>query len=328
MQYARLPILVLLAAAVSADGPGGPAPAPAPPPGKGLLAVSPLALGDFTEVVPLGNLNPPGHTLPTDHAYFYLADRKRPCPVYAPAAGEVLWVLERRGEAKVMVRVTRGFRYYLDHVRLAPGVRTGARVRAGQRLGVFSGRSRALDLGAVNEAVRRAGFANPRRYPPEALHADSLLRHFPAPLRRALYARVRRKGPDKDGKIDYDVPGRLAGNWFLEGLAERDSAGPGAGAKQLAFVRDVHDPAAVRIAVGGTLALRGVFAVPKGAPDPAGVSRETGTVVYPLLDPRSGARRGRLVVRLVADDRIRVAAFPGARADATAFDDKSVFYRR
>jgi hypothetical protein len=139
---------------------------------------------------------------------------------------------------------------------------------------------------------------------------------------------VRRKGPDKDGKIDYDVPGRLAGNWFLEGLPERDSAGPGAWARQLAFVRDVHDPGAVRIAVGGTLPLTGVFAVPKGAADPARVSRETGAVVYVLLDPRSGARRGRMVVRLVADDRLRVEVFPGGGANGADFADRSVFYRR
>lgn len=36
------------------------------------LTVSPLADGDFAGLVPLGNLNPSGHTLPTDHVYFYL----------------------------------------------------------------------------------------------------------------------------------------------------------------------------------------------------------------------------------------------------------------
>jgi hypothetical protein len=297
---------------------------PAPPSRTGLLAASPLALADVGEIVPLGNLNPPGHTLPSDHAYFSLADPKQPRPVYAPAGGEVLWVLERRGEAKVVVRVTPAFRYYLDHVRLAPGVRPGARLRAGQQLGVFSGRSHALDLGVVNEAITLKGFANPRRYPPDTLHADSPLKYFAGPLRKALYARVRRAGPDRDGKIDYDVPGRLAGNWFLEGLSKRDSAGPGAGARQLAFVRDVHDPGAVR----GTLALTGVFAIPKGAAAPARVSRETGAVAYALLDPRSGARRGRMVVRLVADDRLRVEVFPGAGADAADFGDGAVFYRR
>jgi len=37
-----------------------------------LFSVSPIAYGDFTGLVPLGNLNPSGHTFPTDHLYFYL----------------------------------------------------------------------------------------------------------------------------------------------------------------------------------------------------------------------------------------------------------------
>ena len=36
-----------------------------------LLTVTPMALGDIREISPLGNLNPPGHTFPTDHIYFY-----------------------------------------------------------------------------------------------------------------------------------------------------------------------------------------------------------------------------------------------------------------
>jgi len=37
-----------------------------------LFTVSPLSSADFIGLVPLGNVNPPGHTFPTDHVYFYL----------------------------------------------------------------------------------------------------------------------------------------------------------------------------------------------------------------------------------------------------------------
>lgn len=40
--------------------------------GSPLLNMSPLDLAQVTGVVPLGNLNPPGHTFPTPHLYFYL----------------------------------------------------------------------------------------------------------------------------------------------------------------------------------------------------------------------------------------------------------------
>jgi len=36
-----------------------------------LLTVSPMDLSDIREIAPLGNLNPTGHTFPTDHIYFY-----------------------------------------------------------------------------------------------------------------------------------------------------------------------------------------------------------------------------------------------------------------
>lgn len=45
---------------------------PACPGGNEIFTVSPLDPADFTGLVPLGNLNPPGHTFPTDHLYFYV----------------------------------------------------------------------------------------------------------------------------------------------------------------------------------------------------------------------------------------------------------------
>ena len=49
--------------------PGGSLPACDP---AAALTVSPLAMSDFVGITPLGNLNPPSHTLPTSHMYFYL----------------------------------------------------------------------------------------------------------------------------------------------------------------------------------------------------------------------------------------------------------------
>ena len=38
---------------------------------KGAFTVPPFDTADVTGLVPLGNLNPPGHTFPSDHMYFY-----------------------------------------------------------------------------------------------------------------------------------------------------------------------------------------------------------------------------------------------------------------
>jgi hypothetical protein len=59
------------------------------------FSVSPIAITDISttlEINRLGNLNPPGHTFPTDHMYFYIKDSDPTTqvvdnvPVYAPAA--------------------------------------------------------------------------------------------------------------------------------------------------------------------------------------------------------------------------------------------------
>jgi hypothetical protein len=124
------------------------------------------------------------------------------------------------------------------------------------------------------------------------------------------------------------VPGRLVGNWFLDGLGERDRFQPGAWEKHLAFVRDVRDPAAVRIAVGGTPGQAGVFAMPKDAPDPAQVPRRTGKVAYRLLDVRGGTPCGLLLVESVEDDCLRVEVVPGSPRGTPGFSDRARCYRR
>ncbi|MBI4617325.1 MAG: hypothetical protein HY720_27190 [Planctomycetes bacterium] len=277
------------------------------------FSVSPVDLEHVREIVPLGNLNPPGHTFPTDHVYFYLDDPERPRDVVAPAAGEVAWIHSfEEADAKIVVRATASSYYYVGHVAPDPEIRAGRTVAAGDRLGTTSGRSYALDLGAVDERLTLSGFVRPERYPADTVHCVSPLALFSGPLRSRVYALVRREGQDKDGRIDIDRPGTLAGNWFLEGLPP----GPESFAqenwqKHLAFVRDVHDPGILRVSIGGTIASAGTFAVSGNAPDPTDVRPETGAVVYELLDARfPGACAGRLRVQLLDSDRIHVELFP------------------
>ena len=53
------------------------------------FTIIPLDLNDVKGIVPLGQLGPPGHTLPTGHHYFYLTDPKKEVPVRSP--GDV-WI--------------------------------------------------------------------------------------------------------------------------------------------------------------------------------------------------------------------------------------------
>ena len=66
--------LILVACGGGGGGDGGnEGPAlPAVCPAGTFLGVSPVAISSIRTIVPLGTLNPPGHTFPTDHMYFYL----------------------------------------------------------------------------------------------------------------------------------------------------------------------------------------------------------------------------------------------------------------
>ncbi len=50
----------------------------------GSLTVIPFDTADVTALVPLGNLNPPGHVFPTDHMYFYCFTNKASLDIKSP----------------------------------------------------------------------------------------------------------------------------------------------------------------------------------------------------------------------------------------------------
>ena len=297
-------------------------PAPSGPlPGVGagplVFRTSPIALDAIRWITPLGNLNPPAHTLPTDHIYFYFANPDagesplaRRTDFFAPADGIVGQVFGTAGgDQKLWIQATTNVYYYVDHLTLEIPVERGTRLTAGQRLG-SSGAAFGIDLGVVNYGVTLTGFVNPSRYIDDTLHADGPLKYFSEPLRSQLYAKVQRIGGDLDGKIDYDVAGRLAGNWFDEQPGTMFMA---------SFVYDTYDPSQVRISIftfQSGASLFGTFTIAAGDPLPRDVSPANGIVRYNLIPARTGPPLGftsptqRLLVQMVDDRRIQLEIVP------------------
>ncbi len=300
-----------------------------------VFRASPLDEADIRFIVPLGNLNPPGHTFPSDHIYFYNrvppAPPGAPAPIYAPGDGTVQFVLTSGAESQVGVR-TGSFIYYLDHIVLDPAVRPGVALAAGQRIGETGSTAYGIDLGVINEQ-KSVFFVNPLRYPSTTVHGDAPLPYFDEPLRSRLYGRVQRLGSDLDGRFDFDVTGRLAGNWFHESLPVSDSASPSSWSRHLSFVFDNYDPSRVRVAIGGTLPLVGAFAVPAGVPDPREVTPTSGRVVYRLLMPGGpgdapGPQRGILAVEMLDATTLQVEVLPDGAATDLSFTTAARRYVR
>ena len=287
---------------------------------------SPLGAADIGYITPLGNLNPPGHTMPTDHIYFY---HPTPVvPVTAPAGGTVFEARHGADDA-LYVQAATGVMYYLAHLMLDAGIQTGGTITAGQHLGMTSTLALALDLGVSNDAVTLF-FVNPARYPTQTIHADSPLKYFQEPARTTLYGLVRRNSADKDGRIDFDQAGRLVGNWFRDALPVNDSMNVVNGPQHLAFARDVWEPTQLRVAIGGSLSIAGGFWLEEGALDPAEVTPSTGRVGYRLFNNaiRAGTGDGTLIVQMVAPDRVQVETFPAGTPLTTTFTGASLFYVR
>jgi len=313
----------------STSSSGAPGFSVAPPPGgSASFTVSPVDVSIPNSLTALGNLNPPGHVLPTDHVYFYQGSLATLNPfgsnatrtVYMPTKASVLQVLTSTGgtDWKVYFIVTATFQFYFDHLTPRAGLAVGQTINAGDVVGTSN---TTLDFGAFDYSTTLPGFVAPSRYPDQTLHCVSPWKYFVEPLRSQLYANVYRapSAPDRDGKIDFDIPGRLSGDWFDPSVSS--SADPSSWTRTIAFAYDYYDPSLVRISIGGTVAPPGVWAIDPAAPRPADVSVATGKVIYRLLYQDSTlGQYGVMVVQMLSDTSIKVEVFPGGTAATPDFD--------
>lgn len=325
--------LFLGAIAAACDAPAS----PVADAGGGPLTVSPVELSAIDTINPLGHMTTPFNVLPQARIYFVLVDRTRTNVVSAPAGGTVTWLLGPKPDYRVEVQVSPTLKWYVDHVLPEPGIVLGALVATGQRVAVHSGASCCVDFGVLNSGLQLTGYVNRARYSRETLDADAPLRYFSEPLRSRLYARVNRFATDRDGRHDLDRPGRLVGNWFLEGTPEAGSLLPENWPRQLAFAYSNTHPGMILISNGGSLPLRNILAVQDGAPDPADVSVSTGMVIYRLYqkeppvsegNQKGTTQLGVLLVQMLDDNRIRAEVFEGATASPTAFTSAALVFTR
>src|SRR4051812_46068441 len=141
-------------------------------PGTAVFTQSPLGLSDISVIVPIGNLNPPDHTLPTNHAYFFHPSQAN-AEVRALSAGTIRNLTRGSGGAddQLNIAVSTHLQYYLGHVLLDAAIVQNQQVAAGQSLGVTTSAAGAMDLGVINDTITLF-FVRPDRYIPGTLHAD------------------------------------------------------------------------------------------------------------------------------------------------------------
>jgi len=288
---------------------------------------SPMYYEDFISIRPYGQISG-AHVTPIDHMYFNPMDRSLGRDSYEVRAiddGVIYYIKprdvsvdsgkEKLREWRIDIAHTCSFHSYfdlltslsqdiLDEWELSKGKTdlgwNGIPVKSGQLIGRIGGQT--LDFGVYNYEVVLGGFIFPEHYSSESwkIHTVDPFPHFPDEVREVLLQKNLRKVEPFAGKIDYDIDGKLSGNWFevdTNWFAGKDSHKYWNG--HLSIAPNHIDPTAWMFAIGnwpGTTSSSGAadFKIVNAEPSPGNVGVEQGIVKYELAAykycPESGSK--------------------------------------
>jgi hypothetical protein len=344
--------------------------------GKGAVRLthSPMRVDDIDRIIPYG-LMVGGHVTPIDHQYYYPRGDKA-CDVFAPADGFVVMIGHRvqLGGSTEKKREYDDFALHIEHTgtfytffdllteldptilkslddetrkrfadkKQGPPVHARIPVKAGQVVGKVRGRS--LDFALIDAETRLKGLLTPNLYGHYAwrVHVVDPFDYFDEPLKGRLLKLNERTAEPRGGKIDYDVDGRLVGNWFKEGTNGYAGTGDPKGywVGHLAIVYHHLDTDKVIVSVGDFDGRPRQFGVKGNGPDPAKVGKENGAVKYELINPSrpssakpfegaDGTVQGVLLVQVQEGRKLQVEVFPGkAAGDVAGFTKSASVYER
>lgn len=371
------------AAAVATTTTGTPVPAPAADNrrasqpgctgGRITFHYLPVDLEASEYVRPLGSMSG-SHVTPVDHQYFQ--NFKQPqldIDVYSPAAGTVTSIQHmNQTVSEGAAQAIDDYRLVIEHTctissifihvgTLEPALAAAApppgehasvnvALQAGQLIGTFRS---SVDYSVVDIEVTLDGLLRPEHYArePWKIHSPDPFDYFAPELREQLVGKSLRSAEPIGGRLDYDIDGRLVGNWFLEGTngyggVDRDRYWSG----HLSIVYDYLDPSHIAVSIGTFDGVSAQFGVRGNAPDPADVSIESGPVMYELVQyeywidgepwdraslvkgltaANSDAVHGVVLFEVLEGWRLRVETFPGlAAAQVDGFTQAALIYER
>lgn len=346
--------------------------------GAGTLTELPMNLDDFAMIIPYG-LVTSGHVTPIDHQYYSPTVFNSPrdtYPVYAMADARLvdiqLRTTERGVEYRMVFTMSCTFLYYYDLVTsLAPDIKAeydlkknsqgyatniDIQVTAGQEIGKIGGQT--LDFAVWDTTKPLTGFVNPTSYQTELwkIYTADPLDYVTPEIKQQMISKYLRTVEPISGKIDYDVDGRLIGNWFLEGTngyaGATGNTGEGYWVGHLSIAPEHIDPTAFIVSFGDYLGEAKQFSIPQGSANPTEVSTATGLVKYELkswnyikedktgwdrvtfaknlkLENSNNPSQGCVLFKLVEDQKLKMEAFPGKKcSQVSGFTSAAKFYTR
>jgi len=337
---------------------------------------APVNLEETELLLPLG-LMTGGHVTPVDHHYFQnFANLKDDIEVYSPGDGVITEIQHMGGappgkDYRIVIQHTCTISSIFIHIQVlaeklaaqAPEDYSGVKipVKAGEIIGWYKNN---VDYNVVDSELTLPGFIIPLHYDgePWKIHVPNTYDYYNEPVKSKLLAKSVRTIEPRAGKIDYDIDGRLVGNWFAEVVgswfAEGNDGYSGDGSKgseyykaHLSFAYDFMDPSLIIVSIGDYDGKPVQYAVKGNAPDPAKIDIRSGIVKYELVswgyttdtgeewDKTKLAKvvkatagthiDGVVLVQILEDRKIKFETFPGKTAgQVNGFTEKARIYGR
>lgn len=331
---------------------------------------APMKIDQLALIRPLGAVND-GHVTPTDHVYLGAGNEQagpNDYPVLMPADGTVVDVaampaqyIGDRADAKtapedhrmVISHSCRYFTIYIHLHKLSDKVRAvvgklqpnqskqvALELKAGDVVGYVG--KETFDWTSVDTSKTLPGFITPSLYEGESwkIHTVSPFDLYSGSLKSQLEAKSLRRVAPLGGKIDYDQPGKLIGNWFREGgggySGKQGNNGGRYWDSHLSVAPDYIDPVQTIVSMGNWNGAAKQLLV-KGSVDPAAVASGDEPVKYELLSlsyfspsqpgwrgnsfaadvkPSQDSRlEGTIMFQVLDGEKLKVEKFPGKSAN-------------
>jgi hypothetical protein len=344
--------------------------------GTGVTSLNtlPMRLEDIGYVLPLGQMSgiqvTPGASQRYVGANTQAADGTY--PVSAPGNGVIVDIRRSAGsnsqQFRILIAYSCTFFEYLDSLSsLDPALKLmlpeqwndqtntalAVPVKAGQLLGSVGGKGVSLGIWDLSKPLSGLRVQLAYSSQPGKLYTASVSDYYQSDLSDQIVAKYLRSIHPIDGKLDYDLEGKISGNWFLAGSngeAGNDPRQPWA--SQLSISYDYLDPVIPVISLGNVGGQPEQFLIKAGGPDPARVGAESGLVKYELVPITgyqdqdgalwdgtsfaqnlapigSGSVTGTLLVQLLESHKLRIEFAPGQTADqVSAFSEAALTYDR
>ncbi|MFC1920444.1 hypothetical protein ACFLYQ_01820 [Chloroflexota bacterium] len=277
-----------------------------------MLTAAPADPADLSHIFPMGLMSG-AHVTPVDHQYYYWADLDVPLeryPVYSPADGYIINVQYLNDDYIVFIEHSCDVQTEFIHLEklVGPladidgtvswhsGWRGHVPVKAGEMIALDGG-TNGFDFSVHDYSMTLPGFIKPESYvaEPWKTHTADPYDFFTEPVRSKLLEKNARQVEPLGGKIDYDIFGRLIGNWFEEGTNGYAGVAQPSGLiapdqqvgywnTHLAVAPDPIDPSAIIVSMGWFEGRTAQYAVNNLYVRPEDVLVETGIVKYELVD--------------------------------------------